>query len=242
MKHIEHRTGMYQCWVHMNWRCQKHPNWAGRGIKVHPRWRKSFINFVEDMGERPEGLTLDRVNNDGHYSPKNCRWATWTVQNRNRRNNLVVTYQGEKRLLIELAEEYGINPVKLIGRISRGWTVEKALTTDPPEQVKVHYRGKEWTLGDLAKESGINVSTLNSRIFLYGWTVQDAVEKPVSEVVVEYRGQSRSLTELADQSGIAYATLWARIFELNWSVENAVERPVQKYTKREHLKESGRSL
>lgn len=115
-------------------RCQNpNNNWykeyGQRGIAVCQRWSESFENFLEDMGRRPDGHSLDRINNAGNYEPSNCKWSTAKQQARNRRNNRIVTYQGVNMSLAEACEKIGIGQLVVGNRLRRGWDIEDALHT-----------------------------------------------------------------------------------------------------------------
>jgi hypothetical protein len=96
------RTPTYVSWQHMKDRCYNEASeffgqYGGRGIKVCHRWRTSFANFLADLGPRPEGTSLDRIDVHGDYQPENCRWATVTDQALNRRNSKLNRSRAAKR-------------------------------------------------------------------------------------------------------------------------------------------------
>lgn len=129
------RTKAYRVWAGMRQRCFD-PNFIGyryygaRGITVDPRWA-TFDSFLVDMGEPPAGdeWSLDRIDNDGPYSPENCRWATRKQQQRNRSSRPRYTYQGETLTIAEWAERFGISRKTLRDRLStHKWPIERALS------------------------------------------------------------------------------------------------------------------
>lgn len=125
-------TPTYASWAQMIQRCYnqnnpKYPHYGGRGISVCDRWVK-FENFVADMGIRPIGKTIHRINNDGNYCPDNCKWAGNIEQARNRTNNRLLTFQGETFTAVEWAERIGLSYVALRMRLHRGWSTERALS------------------------------------------------------------------------------------------------------------------
>lgn len=137
-KHGKRRTTEYSIWQNMISRCTN-PNvkcysrYGDRGISVSDEWMV-FENFYVDMGDRPEGMTLDRIDNNGPYSKDNCRWATVAEQNRNTRRTKLVEYCGKKQCLKDWANEFGMAYNTLRKRfLIYNWPFEKALTT-PPRQ------------------------------------------------------------------------------------------------------------
>jgi hypothetical protein len=138
------RDPTYVVWFTMKDRCSRprHISYAyygGRGIKVCERWQK-FRNFLADMGERPPGTQLDRLNSDGDYEPGNCRWVTAKQNSRNRRDNVFYTHDGKSRTLPEWAELTGL-PVRVLkSRVTAlGWSIERALATP---HTKYNTRGR----------------------------------------------------------------------------------------------------
>ena len=93
--------------------------YGGRGISVCDRWM-DFLNFYKDMGPRPDGKQIDRIDNDGDYCPENCRWATRSENSRNKRNSQFVTYEGVRMTLMEASEKSGISFSALWNRLQKG--------------------------------------------------------------------------------------------------------------------------
>lgn len=128
------RTPTLGAFHEMHKRCYKpknkrYPLYGGRGITVCERWQ-DFNNFLLDMGEKPSGMSLDRINNDGPYSPKNCRWASAKTQARNRRTSKIIKFNGEEKSLAEWCELIGLNYTRTLGRINKcGWPIERAFNT-----------------------------------------------------------------------------------------------------------------
>lgn len=126
----------YRAWSSMIQRCtnrkhRQYRNYGARGIEVCDRWRSDFIAFVSDMGERPSrSHSLDRRDNDGPYSPENCRWATKIEQNNNMRTNRIVSYVGRRMTLADAVRASGrVKYSTAYTRISRdGWSAEAALS------------------------------------------------------------------------------------------------------------------
>ena len=129
LKHGKARTGTYRTWVGMMHRClnptnKRYSTYGGRGIKIHESWT-TFDGFYADMGDRPPGMSLDRIDNGKGYSPDNCRWASVSQQQRNKRSNALISYRGESLPIVTWAERFGV-PYHIIWNRSRaGWNPER---------------------------------------------------------------------------------------------------------------------
>lgn len=132
VKHGMFGTPTYTCWAMMKQRCcnpnaARYDDYGGRGISVCERW-ESFENFLADMGEKPDGRTIERRDVNGNYEPSNCVWETPKAQARNRRNNRVVEFNGVSKCISEWSEELGIPYQRLYHRLVHAkWPVERAL-------------------------------------------------------------------------------------------------------------------
>ena len=142
LKHGHNHTGRvsktYRAWRDMLSRCRytkraSHKDYAGRGISVCAQWDPrnggGFVAFLADMGEAPEGMSLDRRDNDKGYDKENCRWATRIQQNQNQRSNINVTYRGETHCVAEWGRILGVRELVIYKRLYRGWSAERALST-----------------------------------------------------------------------------------------------------------------
>ena len=128
--HGKTNTKTFRIWSGMKTRCLN-PNDGGfkkygaRGIKICKRWL-TFTNFLADMGECPKGFSIERIDNDGHYCPQNCKWIPMVLQANNKQNSVVVTVNGETDCVSFLARKYGKKPTRILRRLALGWSVEDA--------------------------------------------------------------------------------------------------------------------
>lgn len=130
--HGMRNTKEYRTWQDMLNRCrnpsvQSYIRYGARGIITCERWN-NFINFYEDMGDKPDGYSLDRIDSNGNYEPSNCRWIPLAEQQKNTSRNRRLTYLGETKIIADWSRELGIKPSTISKRLKYGWSEEKALS------------------------------------------------------------------------------------------------------------------
>ena len=132
-KHGMYSTPTYVCWQQAKKRCENvddkdYKSYGGRGITFCSRWQE-FENFLADMGVKPSGLTLGRVDNNGPYSPENCEWQTLKQQARNKRNTKHLTINGVTKSLADWSDETGVAQGTIRARLRSGWSHAQAAKT-----------------------------------------------------------------------------------------------------------------
>lgn len=138
-RHGKLESGEYKSWSGMIQRCEnpKSSSWhryGGRGIIVCPEWRRSFLQFYKDMGPRPDGTSLDRIDNDKGYSKENCRWATMAEQANNKSNNLKLTRDGKPVTTSELAHIFDVPIWVIYEWVNEGWSGEDVPLSNNPNK------------------------------------------------------------------------------------------------------------
>ena len=172
---------IYYIWAGMKQRCldEKTPNYknyGARGIKICAEWMDflTFRGWALANGYAHD-LTIERKDFNGNYEPDNCTWIPGLEQNKNKRNVPIYSFMGETGTLPDLAKLFGMSDATLRLRISKGQSIEAAITT-PVRQFleEIEFNGMRLRLVDWAKRLGISKSTLHSRI-IRGWPLSEAL-------------------------------------------------------------------
>ncbi len=138
----------YKTWEQMKKRCLSlnnpaYPRYGGRGIVICSQWKDSYETFYKDMGPKPSSkYTIERINNDGPYSPENCKWATRKEQASNKRTSVVAKFYTGSKTMKELGAEYGINHETLRARLCKGLSLKEALEYKKHSRHKISPRPK----------------------------------------------------------------------------------------------------
>jgi len=177
------KTRTYRSWNKMKGRCcnpndDRYCQYGGAGITLYERW-VSFENFLSDMGERPEGTSIDRIDNTKGYCPENCKWSTPKEQMNNTSINRNITYKGKTQTLTQWCDELKLSYSMVSTRLSRGMCVDKAFTLIKNHNIrKLTCNGKTRTITEWSYISGISVSNISTRL-RRGWTLERILKTPV---------------------------------------------------------------
>ena len=202
------RTPTYSSWHGMKGRCNnenhhKYHLYGGRGISLCERWH-DFSNFLEDMGERPEVTTLDRIDSEKGYEPGNCRWATPTEQNRNKRTSVYLELHGILATVEEWSEVCGIHPMTIRSRLRKDADVRKALTLpvhaagqEAPRKNKTSHKGVYFCKSKKLKKWAARVNFSGQSKNLGYFLTEDEAALAYNEAAKELLGEHAYLNEVA---------------------------------------------
>lgn len=175
---LEAKRKLKNTWTKMKLRCEKpsdpaYHGYGGRGIFVCKRWRDSFDAFCSDMGPKPTPKhSVDRINNNGPYSPENCRWATHDEQVSNSRTNVFIKYKGQRKTLAQWSRATGITVSCLWWRRKNGFTGDKLFSVKDLKGVYFEFNGRRGTMSELCRIFGVNNKTASLR-HKQGFSLED---------------------------------------------------------------------
>lgn len=174
---------------HNSWKCMRarcyqpktdgYERYGGRGVTVCDRWRNSFNAFLEDMKPKATpDLTIERLNNSGHYEPGNCVWASPIDQSANREVTIFMTVKGITKPLTAWCRELGLTRFVVWGRLKKGWSHEQALSTSNFNLHELSWNGQSHSIKKWSSITGINYGALKMRV-QKGWTTERALTTQV---------------------------------------------------------------
>lgn len=198
-KRGDNRHPLAKVWQGMKTRCSNpnqigYKNYGGRGIFVCKGWSESLESFIHDMGDRPKGGTIERIQNEFGYTcghckdciehgyPANCKWASNYEQQRNKRVNHLIEFNGKIQCLQDWANETGISQTHILHRL-KTMSVEEALTLPVKPQrgadIFIEFNGVTKSLPEWSRELGIKYLTLYHRLYTHKWSVERSFTTPV---------------------------------------------------------------
>lgn len=242
------KTRLYKVFEGMKKRCydEKEPTYkyyGAKGITICSEWLEDFKKFYEWAvfqgydESLPRGQqTIDRIDVNGNYSPKNCRLITIAEQQRNKGNLEKYKYKGEEHLLCEWAEIFNIDFNFLRSRVcEHGWSIEEAINEPLYAKVKIDkkkisYNGKNLTIKEWSEKLGIPEQLIRSRMVRSKepeYILQTEKNKRKDNIMITYKEKTQNLKEWSRELGISYSTLKSRI-KRGWSAEQALSTSIRK--------------
>lgn len=244
--HGQSNTRLYRVWKGMRERCYSKNHigykfYGGRGITVCEEWKNSYETFRDwalENGYDETALfgecTLDRIDANGNYEPKNCRFVNIEKQNRNKRSNTLLEYNGQTKTIAEWSDITGLSKQLISSRHNSGWSPERIFTTPlKNEQILYNnhlYKNPRELYAFLKSNQEVKTNYRNfyERI-KRGYSIEESIEESVprfNSSKFEWNGKQLTLKRWAKELNIPYGTLHARIYRYNWPIDKAFAEPI----------------
>lgn len=230
-KGMKRKTPEYSSWEAMKRRCDNithdsYHSYGGRSksnpITYCERW-KSFENFYKDMGPRPVGKTLERIDNDGNYEPGNCKWATSKEQARNRSTNRFIDLGNRKVNIAQFCEEMNVGRGRVSWFLKKGLTDRELIDRLKFETKTYYYKGEMLKLSEISKRENINLMTLYNRARL-GKLKEDLIAPVIKKFKIFYKGEYLPLRTISRITGLHRSYIRRWVVDEGLSIEEAVDK------------------